>query len=108
MNKPTHSLRLPPPNADAFVALDAAPGKTPIPTGTTSSPFAGKAANPLAGKPVSGRKVQPRTDGREMRKQTFYLEADLSRRLAVYCAKTGKDQSAGVAAALSAFLSQEP
>lgn len=102
MPKPLHSLRLPPPNAAAFVALDEAPGSTPI------SPLAGKPANPPTGSPAHGRKVQARTDGREMRKQTLYLETALSRRLSVYCAQTGKDHSKVVAQALEALLNQQP
>lgn len=102
MSKPRHTVRLPPSAADAFVALGEAPGKTPMPPGI------GVPVNPVeqAQKAGTKRKVQTRADGRIMRKQTLYLEADLSRRLAMYCAETGVDLSAAVAEALELLLAR--
>jgi len=95
MGKPLHSVRLPPPSADAFVALDGAPGSTPV---------AGQPASPPAVKLVSRRKTVARADGRVLRKQTVYLEAELARRLAVYCAANGMDISEAVARAVDKLM----
>jgi hypothetical protein len=49
-------------------------------------------------------KVVRRVDGRELRKQTFYLDAGTSQRLAVHCAKYHYEQSKAVERAVLALL----
>jgi hypothetical protein len=45
-----------------------------------------------------------RVDGRELRKQTFYLDASISQRLAQHCAKYRYEQSKAVERAVLALL----
>lgn len=47
-----------------------------------------------------------RSDGRKMRKQTFYLEKDLSHSLALYCALNGRDMSSVVGEAIQQLLAR--
>ncbi len=135
MGKPLHSLRLPS-SAAAFVALDSAPGSTPVlpagppsaqpaessaaqppdlpaaqpaslssvpPAGLSSSQAVGRSAGRPAERP-GRRKTVHRADGRVLRKQTIYLEAELARRLAVHCASHEQDISEVVAQAVEGML----
>jgi hypothetical protein len=97
MAKPTHNFRAPT-SAAAFVALDAAPAKTPL--------SAVQPASVLARQHAQKRKTVRRADGRELRKQTIYFETALAKRLAVHCAETGEDMSMVVAAAVTHWLDQ--
>lgn len=49
-------------------------------------------------------KTVRRVDGRELRKQTFYLDVNVSRRLANHCAKYHYEQSRAVERAILALL----
>jgi hypothetical protein len=49
-------------------------------------------------------KTVRRVDGRELRKQTFYLDASISQRLAQHCAKYHYEQSKAVERAVLALL----
>lgn len=49
-------------------------------------------------------KTVRRADGRELRKQTFYLDAAISERLAQHCAKYHYEQSTAVERAVLALL----
>ena len=49
-------------------------------------------------------KTVRRVDGRELRKQTFYLDAGISHRLALHCAKYHYEQSKAVERAVQALL----
>jgi hypothetical protein len=123
VDKPSHGFRKAPPPvvnpaaASAFVTLDDAPGATglppPAPPSLATAPVKLPDAPPpppaeLA--PTQGRarrrKTLVRADGRELRKQTIYFDPDLSVRLAVYCAQTGKDLSEVVGVAVSHFLAR--
>jgi len=48
--------------------------------------------------------VVTRTDGRELRRMTIYLPADLAKRLAVRCAELDADLSAVIAEAVAKHL----
>lgn len=103
----------------AFVELDDAPGDTPAPAAlsvvpdaspTTSTPKAAVAA-PMsvpartdANAARWRRKTIQRADGRELRKQTFYLDAELSHRLAVLCAQRQFDLSEAIEEAVEVWL----
>lgn len=100
-SKPSITPR-PPPSATvaAFVGQDEdAPRKRP----------AAQPARRSAGQPASGpgRRTITRADGRELRKQTVYLPADLARRLAIHAAAEGLELSAIVADALERYLPPE-
>jgi hypothetical protein len=49
-------------------------------------------------------KTVKRADGRQLRKQTFYLDAAISHRLAQHCAKYRYEQSTAVERAVVALL----
>jgi len=98
--------------AEAFVALDGAPGKTP-PAAQTASRTAGKKARAPARKkasgtaPQEGRRLEQRAGGRLTRKQTFSLPPELVRRLRLHAADRGVDMSAIVVAALERHLGEQ-
>jgi hypothetical protein len=52
----------------------------------------------------TARRVLTRTDGREVRRLTIYLPADLAKRLAVHCAEHDEDMSDVVTEALAKRL----
>lgn len=52
----------------------------------------------------SGRRVLTRSDGREVRRLTIYLPADLAKRLAVHCAEHDEDMSDVVSEAVAKRL----
>jgi hypothetical protein len=57
--------------------------------------------------PIDGgwrSKTVKRADGRNLRKQTFYLDATVSQRLAQHCAKYQYEQSKAVERAVLALL----
>jgi len=62
----------------------------PIPPAETAAPWRSKTVR--------------RADGRELRKQTFYLDASISQRLAQHCAKYHYEQSTAVERAILALL----
>ena len=118
-NKPQHSFRAPTSKSVmSFVETGAGEGAVPMPAPAATAPEkdegprnpatengAALRAVPTPPQPsTSGRKTVCRADGRELRKQTVYLEAALSRRLAVHCAEQGLDMSQAVAAALEQHL----
>lgn len=108
---------------EAFVSLDNAPGETALPSSTEERRPAAAAEPstafpPLALAPASLPEAQPktatpvkwrrktlqRTDGRELRKQTFYLDAELSHRLMVACAASQYDLSEAIEEAVNLWL----
>jgi hypothetical protein len=121
---PTASFRRaarPQPNAvAAFVELDDAPGDTPVEVedsapATPAIALAQTATNDA--EPVDvvrpskrsspkrwRRKTLVRADGRELRKQTFYLDAELSHRLMVTCAAHQYDLSEAIEEAVNSWL----
>ncbi|MFI5296742.1 MAG: hypothetical protein ACHREM_01480 [Polyangiales bacterium] len=126
---PTASFRraAPDPNAmAAFVNLDDAPGDTPVVTPTlalvpdappvivSEQPAPKVVAIAEQPAPQSSdrasdrgrwrRKTVQRTDGRELRKQTFYLDVALSHRLNVACAAQQYDLSEAIGEAITAWL----
>lgn len=102
------------PNAQPAGELDARPadGLTARPASLQAVPPAGtpagQSADAPAGQPAERsagrRKTVRRVDGRVLRKQTIYLEAELARRLAVHCAANGQDISEAVAVAVEGML----
>jgi hypothetical protein len=94
MKKPTVRMRKPPKagstaDVDAFVE-----GRSDVQTSKRSG------ASP---KPAT-RGVLTRSDGRELRRLTIYLPADLAKRLAVHCAEHDEDMSAVVTEAVATRL----
>lgn len=53
------------------------------------------------------RKVLHRADGRELRKHTFYLDAELSHQLTVTCAQREYDLSEAIEEAVSSWLKKK-
>lgn len=118
--KPDFGLRksptTPPPSADAFVGLGTAPGASEVPTAPPkpTREAAEQKAAPLAegqnsktpppSSAPKGRKLEVRADGSVKRKQTLYLDAGVSKKLAVYCAEEGLDISSVVTEAVAFFL----
>src|SRR5690606_25563754 len=101
-NKPRIAPRPPPSSIAAFV------GDTEEPTPQqASTPTREPASRPTRQPAVSRRRTITRADGRELRKQTIYLPADLARRLAIYAAAEGTELSAIVADALERYLPPE-
>jgi len=121
----------------AFVDLDDAPGDTPPPSVvvpihpllssadtsagivSASMPIALEAPDAKA-KPEKTlsrpsrersarwrRKTLRRSDGRELRKQTFYLDAELSHRLMVRCAEREYDLSEAIEEAVTVWLAKK-
>lgn len=95
----------------------ARPGKAALVGGfalpkrdATSSPSTEAAEAFIRGEQVtrtSGRssaRTLTRRDGRELRRLTLYLPADLARRLAVHAAEADRDMSEVVAEALAGYL----
>lgn len=75
--------------------------------GAASSPNDEAAEAFIRGGETSGRssaRTLTRRDGRELRRLTLYLPADLARRLAVASAEADRDMSALVAEALADYL----
>jgi hypothetical protein len=108
---------------EAFVRLDNAPGETAVPApieelrpavstepAATPPPLALAPAylpdaQPKTAAPVNWRrKTLRRADGRELRKQTFYLDAELSHRLMVTCAASQYDLSEAIEEAVNLWL----
>lgn len=103
----------------AFVGLDDAPADTPVTEAPSNE--AQQASPPIA--PVTAhtadqdpparpskkwrRKTLVRTDGRELRKQTFYLDAELSHRLMVTCAANQYDLSEAIEEAVGLWLKKK-
>lgn len=87
--------------ADSFVAAAEVPSvKVPErPAVKASKPAKGKAAPP-----PTRSAVVTRSDGRELRRMTIYLPADLAKRLAVRCAELDADLSAVIAEAVAKHL----
>jgi hypothetical protein len=118
---PAAVFRQPPPAAStsdmaAFMARAASPSRqlavVPEPTAPKEEreELTAKSATILVPMPpanVDGSwrsKTVRRVDGRELRKQTFYLEAGVSQRLAQHCAKYRYEQSKAVERAVLALL----
>jgi len=119
----------------AFVDLDDAPGDTPPPSvvvpihpippseadtidtlaqiAIDAPPDANvkeKTVSPRPSRERSARwrrKTLRRSDGRELRKQTFYLEAELSHRLMVRCAEREYDLSEAIEEAVNLWLAKK-
>jgi hypothetical protein len=53
------------------------------------------------------RKTLRRADGRELRKQTFYLDAELSHRLMVTCASHQYEMSEAIEEAVTLWLKKK-
>jgi hypothetical protein len=72
----------------------------------TLSPVAPAAPTARARKdgPKWRRKVVQRSDGRELRKQTFYLDADLSHRFTLACAERQYELSEAIEQAVGLWL----
>jgi hypothetical protein len=93
MKKPTVRMRKPPkqgatPDLESFVE-----GRSDVQTSKRS--HASKTA---------ARSVLTRSDGRELRRLTIYLPADLAKRLAVHCAEHDEDMSTVVSEAVASRL----
>ena len=114
----------------AFVELGDAPGDTPTPgapllepSNEVEDPEAPESetnlhvfepAPPLDTKPTVAklpakwrRKTLLRSDGRELRKQTIYLEAELSHRLMVACAEKQYELSEAIEEAVNFWLKKK-
>jgi hypothetical protein len=97
--KPIVTMRKPPAvpaAADSFVAAAEVPERPAV---KASKPAKGRAAPP----PTRSAMVT-RSDGRELRRMTIYLPADLAKRLAVRCAELDADLSAVIAEAVAKHL----
>jgi hypothetical protein len=112
---PTASFRRAPrpdPSAvAAFVSLDDAPGDTPVEPPALSivpeAPSVVEEAEEKTAKKNANRwrrKTLQRADGRELRKQTFYLDAELSHRLMVTCAEKQYELSEAIEEAVNLWL----
>lgn len=106
------SLRKPPPvvpaAAELFVhAGGGGDGPTPfrVPPAEVPERPAVKAPERPSDKPSPTRSAMvTRSDGRELRRMTIYLPADLAKRLAVRCAELDADLSAVIAEAVAKHL----
>jgi len=102
------SLRKPPPAvpaaADSFVAAAEVPNAPSVKAPERPAVKASKPAKGKAAPPPTRSAVVTRTDGRELRRMTVYLPADLAKRLAVRCAELDADLSAVIAEAVTKHL----
>lgn len=129
---PTASFRraVSPAAIEAFIELDDAPGDTPLPTGVLpirpleSTAIAAEVPDSVPSAPIAEpteksssrarertprwrRKTLRRSDGRELRKQTFYLDAELSHRLMVRCAERQYELSEAIEEAVNLWLAKK-
>ena len=86
--KPTVQVRKPPASVDAFVQ------------GVQTSKDSGSQTSKRSNAQASKRRTLERADGRQVRRLTVYLPAELASRLAVHCAKADRDLSDVVAEAV--------
>jgi len=80
---------------------------TPVPLAAAETFVSGGRSDGQTSKrpePPKARAVLTRADGREVRRLTLYLPADLAKRLAVHCAQRDEDMSDVTAIALTQHL----
>lgn len=92
---PAVSLRKPPAPVPLAAAESFVSGRSGVQASKRSSVSPSKSA---------GRGIVARADGRELRRMTLYLPADLAKRLAVYCAEHDADLSEVVTEAVAKRL----
>lgn len=92
--------------ADPTPAPVESVGVDPAPRAPVTSPNA-KEEPRRAAAPKWRRKTLVREDGRELRKQTIYLEAELSHRLMVTCAQNQYELSEAIGEAVNLWLKKK-
>ncbi len=106
--KPTPQLRRPPPPDDPAAVqrfVEGGPSaQAEPPPAAPPRPALTAPAGPVATPGARGRGLVHRGDGRTLRRVTAYLEPDVGRRLAIYCATEGAELSVIVGEAVAEYL----